>query len=156
MRPLSLCSAVFGIVVAQSMVAGPLLANMDTGSRPTASQPTGSISPLAIVAVYGMADPSILCAASASAAATQDPSGTQGQTPIPDPTQAGPGVEPPPSDGCVLPASDGTVTPATPPATSEIAPLLGLGPILAAVGLAGTGAAIAASNDESDSPVSPP
>lgn len=146
--------AVAALVTAQAAVTGPLLASAGTPAGQSQALSASKLSPLTVVAVYGLPDPTILCASTASTAAAQGQAG--GQEPI-----AGSNTVPatqtavPATQGCVLPVVDQTVAPVTPQATSEIAPLLALGPLLAAAGVAGAAAAIASGNDDPDTPASP-
>lgn len=155
MRLPSKCSVIASFAIAQTVAIGPALANVDNIVGSVTAQPSqGMIHPLTIVAVYGLSDPSVLCASAGSIVASQDP--VPGQTP--DPQQSATQEDAPVpqvKEGCVLPVIDQTATPATPPAESEIAPLGLLGPLLAAAAAGGTAAAVASSNEGGESPVSP-
>lgn len=139
------------VALMQLAIVGPALASVD--NPVTASANIARISPLAVVAIYGAPDPTLVCASAAAAAAAQDPGVSANPAPVASDPQAGGTVAP--NNGCVLPVTDAAATPPTPPAQSEVAPLLGIAPLLAALGAAGTAAAIAASNEGDDTPVSP-
>jgi hypothetical protein len=149
MRLWDMCFAVGGIVAAGGIAAGPLLANALTSPGQIQGLPVGSLSPLTVVAVYGLADPTILCTTAATTGAAQEQGVGQGPPTTAGDAQSTPQTPASAADGCVLPVVDQAAVPATPPATSEIAPLLALGPLLAAAGVAGTAAAIASGDDGS-------
>ena len=149
-----ICCAITGIVVAQGVVAGPPLANAQTmgTSNPVA---VPRLSPLTVVAVYGLANPSVLCAATAATTTMQRQTAVENPVRNENSVLATPQSATPASPECVLPVVDQAANPGTPPATSEVAPLLALGPILAAAGIAGTAAAITSGDDDGDIAGSP-
>ena len=154
MRLNNICYAITGIAIAQAVVTGPLLANTRLiGSTNAVAAPR--LSPLTVVAIYGLPDPTVLCAATASTTAMQGQSAVENAIETESTAPATPQSTTPANPECVLPLVDQAAVPGTPPATSEVAPLLALAPILAAAGVAGTAAAITGGDDDGDISGSP-
>jgi hypothetical protein len=153
MRRQGLGYSLVGAAAAQLVLVDAAPAYPDRVSGIVSANPIVSVHPFTVVAIYGEVEPSVLCAAAASTAAAQQTSTVQETAP--EAGQQPAAATEPAKPGCVLPIGDSIAATTTPPAESEIAPLLALGPLLATAAAAGTAAAIASSSEGGDSPESP-